>query len=384
MYKTSMNTVTCPHCNKPFEISQAFQHEIEEKVLKETHEKHKKELEIAKLETLEKASLKIKEQYNQTLKEAKEEAIDKENRIKELLEKLTDSIEQQRALKRETQEAKLEMQKTLASEEDKIRADATKKVEEQQQLKMMEKDKQLQDAMKEVEEMRRKLQQGSQQTQGEAFELHFEETLAREFPNDKIEEVGKGIKGGDIIQEVWDKNGNYCGKILWELKNTKTWSEQWIDKLKGDQREIMADFAVIISEAVPDNIESAKFHKGVWITKRNFVIGLACSLRINLIQISMAKRAMEGKKEKTDILYSYLTGTEFRLRIEAIIEAFSNMQIEIEKEKRYFSNKWARDEKNIRQVIDNTYGMHGDLKGIMGNVIPQIKGIDLLDSGETS
>jgi hypothetical protein len=272
----------------------------------------------------------------------------------------------------------LEMEKKLATEEEKIRLDAAKKAEEEQHTKMLEKDKQLQDAMKEVEEMRRKLQQGSQQAQGEVFELEFEKLLRLEFPNDQIYEVAKGMKGGDLIQEVWDRNGNYCGKVLWELKNTKTWSDLWVDKLKTDQRAITAEFAVIISEAVPSGVDSAKFYKNIWVTKRSFVIGLACSLRVNLIQVAAARRAMDGKKEKMDVLYSYLSGTEFRQRVEAIVEAFTNMQTEIEKEKRYFSNKWARDEKNIRQVIDSTYAMHGDLKGIMGNVLPQIKGIDEL------
>lgn len=377
-----MNTITCPHCGKKVEISQAFKHQIETEALIAQNEKHKEELEKVKQESEEKAVKKIQEAFAEEVKQAKEEAKDKENRIKELLEKLTELTEERRQLKREKEEAKLEMQKTLALEEDKIRLDAQKKAEEQQHLKLLEKDKQVQDAMKQVEEMRRKLQQGSQQTQGEVLELEFETMLKSEFPNDTINEVAKGVKGGDVMQEVWDRNGNKCGTILWELKNTKTWSEQWVDKLKADQRSVMADYAVLISDVVPNTIDTAKYYKNVWVTKRNFVIGLASALRMNLIQIAMAKRATEGKKEKSDVLYSYVSSTEFRLRIEAIIEAFTNMQTEIEKEKRYFANKWARDEKHIRQVIDNTYGMHGDLKGIIGEVLPQIKGLDLLELQE--
>lgn len=374
-----MNQVICPHCKKSFEITQAITHEIEEKILQEERIKFKEELEKAKTQIEEKASKRLQQEYDLTLKEAKEEAKDKESRIKELLEKLTELTEERRQLKREKDEVKLEMQKRLEEEEEKIRLDARKKVEEEQQLKMLEKDKQIQDAMKEVEEMKRKLQQGSQQTQGEVFELHFQELLQKEFPNDKIDEVGKGIKGGDITHQVWDRNGFNCGTILWELKNTKTWSDQWVDKLKTDQRSIKADYAVIITEATPNEVDTAKYYKNIWVTKRSFAIGLACALRMNLIQISMAKRASEGQKEKKDVLYTYVASTEFRLRVEAIIEAFTSMQLEIEKEKRYFSNKWARDEKNIRQVIDNTYGMHGDLKGILGNVLPQIKGLDALE-----
>jgi hypothetical protein len=276
------------------------------------------------------------------------------------------------------------MQKKIAEEQDKIRTEAQKKAEEENHMKILQKDKQLESALKELEDMKRKLEQGSQQMQGEAFELEFEELLQRQYPNDKVTPVGKGIKGGDIIQEVWDARGNYTGKILWELKNTKTWSEPWIDKLKADKRAINAEEAVIISEVMPTNMKNAGFRDGVWVTQRNFVIPLADTLRAKSIQLYYVKNSVQSKDEKMEILYSYLSGTEFKHRVEAIIEAFTRMQDEIEKEKRYFSNKWARDEKNIRQVIDNTYGMHGDLKGIIGAMLPQVRGLDLLESGDES
>jgi hypothetical protein len=369
-----MNAIVCPNCGK--EISEAFKLQLEKEIVKKEQEKHRLELENARKEGLQEAAKKVKEQFKLELKQAAEEAIAKEEQNKKLLEQLTQLTIDLRESKKEKAEAKLEMQKKLMEEEEKIRTDTQKKSEENFHLKMLEKEKQLADALKANEEMSRKLQQGSQQTQGEAFELEFEKLLKQEFPNDQINEVAKGTRGGDVIQEVTDRNGNACGRILWEMKNTKTWSEAWVDKLKGDQRSAIADYAVIISEAVPQGVKSAKFYKNIWITKQHFAIGLASALRLNLIQITMAKRAMEGKKDKKDILYSYMSGTEFRLRIEAIIDSFTNMQQEIEKEKRYFSNKWARDEKSIRQVIDNTYGMHGDLKGIVGSSLPQIKGFD--------
>ncbi|MBI4079444.1 MAG: DUF2130 domain-containing protein [Candidatus Levybacteria bacterium] len=371
-----MNTVVCPNCGKDVEISLALTKQIEQDVILRQKERFAKELETVKKEALEKSAKKLQEQFSLQLKNAQEDAKEKDERINDLIEQITELTKSVRQSKRERDEAKLEMEKKLSEEEEKIRADAAKKAEEAQALKLAEKEKQLQDALKANEDLHRKLTQGSQQLQGEAFELAFETILQKEFSNDKIVPVGKGVKGGDIIQEVWDRNGNYCGKILWELKNTKAWNEQWINKLKIDQRAITAEYAVIISEVVPQGIDSAKFYKQIWVTKQNFMIALACSLRLNLIQVTMAKRAAEGKKEKMEILYSYLSGTEFKHRVEAIVDAFSNMQQEIEKEKRYFTNKWARDEKNIRQVIDNTYGMHGDLKGIIGSGLAQIKGLE--------
>ena len=379
-YEFHMNSLVCPSCGK--EISEAFKLQIEKEIVDKEREKHEKELENVKKQSLQDAAKKANEQFELQLKQLRDDSTAKDGQNKKLTEQLTQLMIQMREVRKEKDEAKLEMQKKLMEEEEKIRNDATKKAEEEHRLKILEKDKQLADALKSNEDMKRKLQQGSQQTQGEAFELEFEKMLKNEFPNDTISEVEKGTKGGDIVQEVCDRNGNMCGKILWELKNTKTWSELWIDKLKGDQRSAVADYAVLISEALPDQIDTARFYKNIWVTKSNFVIGLACALRLNLIQIAMAKRATGGRKDKSELLFNYLSGTEFRLRIEAIIDAFTNMQLEIEKEKRYFSNKWARDEKNIRQVIDNTYGMHGDLKGIVGNTFPQIKGLQGLEDGK--
>jgi len=374
-----MNTIICPNCKKPVEISEAISKQFEEEKLAELEAEHKKALLKAREEAELQLQKKMKEQFELQMTRLQEDAKDKDARNKLLLEQITEMTKEIRESKKERDEAMLSMQKKLHEEEDKIREEAKKKAEEEQHSKLLEKDKQLQDAIKANEDLRRKLTQGSQQTQGEAFELEFEETLSRQYGNDKISPVGKGVRGGDIIHEVWDSRGNFVGKILWELKNTKTWSEGWVDKLKVDKRAINAEEAVLISEVMPTNMKAAGYRDGVWVTQRNFVIPLADTMRAKLIQMFHVKNSVKSKDEKMEVLYSYLSGTEFKHRVEAIIEAFTNMQEEIEKEKRYFNNKWARDEKNIRMVIDSTYGMHGDLKGIIGTMIPQIKGIDMLE-----
>lgn len=377
-------TVTCTHCGKPVEISEALKQQIEEETLTQINEAHKIELEKAKLDAVAASQKKLTEQFEEQTRRIAEDAKEEKLRNTQLLEQVTQLTKDLRDTKREKDEAKLEMQKQLALEEEKIRQDAGKKAEEESALKMAAKDKQLTDTLKELEDARRKLTQGSQQLQGEVFEEEFEQLLASHYPHDKITPVGKGIRGGDIIQEVWDSTGNYAGKILWELKNTKTWSELWVDKLKGDKREINADEAIIITEAMPSGVKSAGFYKGVWVTEKNFVLPLADSIRVKLIQLVMIKNSQLGKDAKMESLYAYLTGSEFKNRIEAIVEAFGSMQQEVEKEKRYFANKWARDEKNIRQVIDSTYGMHGDLRGILSSSVPQIAGLDmtLIEDGE--
>lgn len=371
-----MNEMICPHCKKKVEISEVLRHQFNEKELAKINDKHQEELELAKKEAIEKAALKIEEQFKLQIKMSKEDLEEKDKRNKELIEQITELSKSLRNSEKEKNEAKLEMEKKLVVEEQKIRLDAQKKAEDEQRDKILAKDKQLSDTLKELEDAKRKLEQGSQQTQGEVFELEFEKILATEFPHDKISPVSKGVRGADIIQEVWDSRGNYNGKILWEMKNTKSWTEGWVDKLKADKRDLGAEEAVLVTDILPKEINTAGFRKGIWVTKRNFAIGLASALRAGLIQLYYVKNAATGKDAKVEMIYSYLSGVEFKHRIEAIIEAFSNMQVEIEKEQRYFQNKWARDAKNLRQVIDNTYGMHGDLKSIVGSKLPEISGLE--------
>lgn len=374
--------VTCLHCKKSFELSDALASEYKETLTQDLITQHKKELEKVKEEALEDSSKKLRDEFELQMKQSQKDVAEKDERIKKLLEQLTQLTDDMRKSKQEKEEMELTMKKKLLEEEEKIRADALKKAEEEQHTKMLAKDKQLSDTLKELEDARRKLQQGSQQAQGEVFELEFEKLLHEHYPNDKIDEVKKGVRGGDVIQEVWDSKGNFVGKILWELKNTKNWSEGWIDKLKDDQRNSKCEEAVLISEVLPDTMSVAGFRKGIWVTQQKFVFSLADTLRAKLIQLFYVRNSVQGKDQKMEILYSYLSGTEFKQRVEAIVDAFSSMQGEIEKEKRYFANKWSRDEKSIRLVIDNTIGMHGDLKGIIGSSLPQIKELELLESGE--
>ncbi|MBI5044360.1 MAG: DUF2130 domain-containing protein [Candidatus Levybacteria bacterium] len=371
-----MNTVLCPKCGTEVEITHALRHQIEAEIKKDEEEKHKIELEKVKLQAQSDAVKKIKEEQELILKNLQEEAREEKEKRQKMTDEMSQLIKEKRELQAKDELRELEMQKKLAEEEIKIKHDAQKKAEEEQHTKIAELEKAKADALKEIEDMRRKLQQGSQQAQGETFELEFEQMLRTEFPNDKISPVAKGTRGGDIIHEVWDSKGSYNGKILWELKNTKLWSEGWVDKLKSDKRAINAEEAVIISDVLPEKIQTAGYRNGVWVTKKIFVIALASTLRAKLIEMYYVKQSVQAKDGKMETMYSYLSGTEFKHRVEAIVEAFSNMQSEIEKEKRYFMTKWARDEKNIRMVIDNTYGMHGDLKAIVGKVLPQIKGID--------
>lgn len=361
--------VSCPKCGCQIEISEALKKQIEEQVLVSERVKHKEELEKLRRETEEKAKNEAVAAVNETL-----EAKDK--KLSELIGEVKTSRNEIAKFQDEKREMELTIQKVAFEERKKAQEETHRRLEEEYRLKEMEKDKKLQDAMKVNEELRRKLEQGSQQTQGEVLELEIENHLRTEFPNDLIKPVSKGVRGADVIQEVNDRNGRICGSIIWESKNAK-WSDGWIGKLKDDQRLVKADLAVLLTVNLPEGVKTFCFRDGIWITNRACAIPLASALRLNLYQIFQTKLSTVGKNEKMERLFSYLTGIEFKQRVEAIVEGFSAMKDELEKEKRFFSTKWARQEKEIGKVFDQTFGMYGDLQGVVGQSLPAIKSLEL-------
>ena len=226
------------------------------------------------------------------------------------------------------------------------------------------------------------MQQGSQQSQGETLELELETKLRSEFPTDTVTEVKKGQRGADVIQTVIDKLGRSCGSIIWESKNAQ-WTDGWIAKLKEDQRQSKSDIAVLVSVNLPTGVETFSYKDGVWIASWKHFLPLALALRFNLVSIHHERQSAEGKDEKMKVLYNYLTGNEFKHRVEGIVEAFGNLQTELEREKRWFSVKWAKQEKEIRKVMDHTHGMYGDLQGVIGKSLPDINTLEL-EEGESN
>ncbi len=348
------NSVKCPHCGKDFEITEAFTHQIEEQVLAGITSKHQTELSEAK-------------------KMAEEEASKRAGLLTKQIEELLD---EKRTLKAKAEEMEIEVKKKILEAEDRIKLETKLKAEEEHKLKDLEKDKKLSDALSQIEVLKTKMEQGSQQTQGESLELELEQRIKAEFPLDEISEVKKGVRGADLTHIVVDKLGRKCGVILWESKNAK-WSESWISKLKEDGRAAKADLLVLVSVNLPDKVEGFLYKDGVWIVSYKNFLPLAWALRFNLVSLYYERKSSEGKDEKMKVLYQYLTGTEFRSRVEGIVEAFSNLQDELEREKRFFNTKWARQEKEIRKVIDHTHGMYGDLQGVIGNKLPEIKTLEL-------
>ena len=270
------------------------------------------------------------------------------------------------------------MQRRLADEAKTIRERTRKEADEENQLKQKEKDVMIEGLRKQTEELRRKLDQGSQQIQGEAQELALEQLLAELFPSDHIDEVPKGINGADALHRVKDAGGCECGSILWESKRTKAWSPGWLPKLRDDQRTAKAHAAIIVTAAMPAEVSHFGRIDGVWVCSWTLIAGAATALRSGLITAARHQRAVEGRQTKMEIVYNYLASPEFFNRVSGIIESYQAMQDDLEKEKRAHQLSWAKRHKQLDLALSNAAGMYGDLQGIIGgSTLREIEGISM-------
>ncbi len=408
---TTEQKIQCPSCGESISIDDVLTRQIEEKIKKSLEAAQKiKEQELAqKTEELKKQATEIAEKNKniesviaeqvsdklnaeriKIFKDARSEAEKEQNAktalLEEQLKSKDDKLQQatkneielrKEKIKLEEDKQVFELEKLRQLEEARkaITEEAARKAAEEQQYVVAQLKKQLTDAIKAKDDLARKLEQGSQKTQGEVLELKLEELLTTEFPHDEIAPVPVGVKGVDVIQKVIDRNGRTCGLIAWETKKTKSWNENWIQKLRDDQRSIKADIAVIISDVLPEDVKGFIFRDGVWICDIKLITPLAIALRMNLESITREKSMSVGKNEKMEVLYSYLTGVEFKQRVEAIVEAFTSMDAGLKKERLAYEKIWAEREKQIKKVITNTVGMYGDLSGLV--TLPQIKTLEL-------
>ncbi len=375
-------TIKCPKCSTVIELSEAISHDIEIR-LKQQYE-NEFEVKVKKEKKLleEKAKKEAQESVDLKVSDLKEQLEEKTRNLKEAQKQELELRKRQRELEEKEEKLELELSRKIDAERQKIIEKTSKEFEETHRLKDAEKDKQLDDMKKQIGELKRKAEQGSQQMQGEVLELELEESLKEEFPFDDIEPVAKGVKGGDIIQTVKTQSGRLCGKILWETKRTKNWSDSWIQKLKDDQRDAKADIAILASESLPKGFHHFRQISGVWVTDTHSGVSLALALRVVLIQVTREREIQVGKKEKMEIAYNYLTGQEFRNRVEAIVESFTAMKVDLEAERRAMLKIWSKREKQIERVISNAAGMHGDLQEIAGSSLPTIKMLELPNDDE--
>ena len=416
------NDITCPHCGNSFDVENVLSAELDLKYQKEYQKRlndslFKMELEKKKLEDdqrsfeekkkkenelflqkvaqeRKKMETEIQEQLKKSIGSDFENKIiilesanrDNEEKLKLSRNKELEFLKKEQTLLAKEQQIDIHIQKKLIEERrslsDRIRQEELQKVamrDTEVQLKMRELEKQLDDQKKLAEEMRRKAEQGSMQLQGEAQELLLEEILRENFPQDLIVEVGKGVEGADCMQVVRSSSGLEYGKIIFESKRAKGWNNSWVEKLRNDMRSKQADLAILVTQVFPKNMNCFGEKEGIWICTFKEVAALTAALRNAIIRIAETKKSEENKGEKMHMLYNFLTGTEFRQQVEAIVEGFVSMKNSIIKERIQMEKMWKEREKQIEKVLINTSGMYGSVKGIAG---ASIKSIPLLE-GET-
>ncbi|MCP1835300.1 hypothetical protein ACVIHH_000099 [Bradyrhizobium sp. USDA 4518] len=285
-------------------------------------------------------------------------------------------IRRQRALDEEKRELDLTIEKRVQASIADIRAKARQEADEAARFRVLEKDQTIESMARTIEELKRKAEQGSQQSQGEVLELELEELLRSRFPTDTIEPIGKGELGADVVQQVNGSIGHPAGLILWESKRTKAWSDGWLGKLRDDQRRCGADVALIISQALPKHVEFFDLIDGIWVAHPRCAVAVAIALRQGLIDLSSSRLVQQGQQTKMEQVYRYLTGTRFRQRVEAVVEKFNDMREDLDKERKFMGRQWAKRETQILSVIESTVGMVGDLQAIAGKAMPEIPSLD--------
>src|SRR5215468_2627454 len=408
-------TVVCPQCKSEIKLTESLAAPLLESIKRDYEQRlAQKDADIAKREktlheheaALQKQKESLDEQVAQKLRQeqtriAAEEAkkakltlgdeldrkIKEINDLQEVLKqrdaKLADAQKAQADLirkQRELDDAKRELELTvekrvqanLATARDKAKKDA----EEEMKLKVMEAEQTIASMQKQIEDLKRRAEQGSQQLQGEVQELEIESLLSARFPRDTIQPVPKGEFGGDILHRVMSPVGQQCGTILWESKRTKNWNDGWLPKLREDQRSAKAEIAVIVSQVLPKDVETFGLVDQVWVAHPKVALPVAIALRQTLIEIAGARQVSEGQQTKMDMVYRYLTGPRFRQRIQAIVEAFSSMREDLERERKAITKQWAKREEQIDRVMQATVGMYGDLQGIAGKTLQEIEGLE--------
>lgn len=402
-------TLTCPHCAEAIDFESTLVHQIKhqlteeqtrqfadqrrtfdqrEAAQKEQQEKLNQQaatqqaevqrlLEGQRSELRNQLKKQLLDEYGTELVALKEELQDKSTRIRTMQHEELELRRQRRQLEEQRDAMGLDTEKKLQAERKIIEAKALQKARDESQFNADQQQGLINSLTLQLTEMKRKIEQGSQQTQGEVGEMAIEKLLADTFPFDQIDEVSKGMNGADVVQTVCNEFGQVCGRIIYESKRTKAFNPAWISKLKGDVQAHKGDIAVLVTETMPKNCPQFGLHDGIWVCSFAEVRALACALRQGVLRVAEVQTARQNQGEKMQVLYNYLTSNEFRQCIESIVQTFRSMQESLEKEKRTTKRRWAEQEKQIETVIDNTICMYGSMRAIAGGAVAEIAGLAL-------
>lgn len=391
----SSTQISCPSCHAPISLDDAFASQMKSTLQQEW----KKETEAAQEKMQTEFEQKLREERETTERRLRsrleedskrelsflQERLEEEQKKRKSAEdRELDIRKRELALEEASRSMTLEMERKLEEERKSIREKTESQLIEQQRLKDLQKDKMIGDLRKALEDAQRKANQGSQQTQGEVQELEMERLLTETFRDDIIEPVGKGVTGADIRQIVRSSKGTICGIILWESKQTKSWSEGWVSKLKSDLRAEHANIPVIVTTAYTEsNWCGLTLHDGVWVCNFSLFMPLAISLRKQLLEVGREKAMAQNKGEKADLIYGYVTSNAFRQQMEALVELYSEAHSQIGKERAAMEKIWKMREGQAQRLMLSLGNIYGNIQGLAGSsAVPELTGLSLLEPEE--
>ena len=373
MAKKPSLKITCPHCNKTIPLDEAIKNQIEEDIADKLNKKHQQNLKKVQ----QNAKKQAESSMSTEIKDLKAQIKEKDEQLSEAEEEELKVRQQKRELEEDKKKIELKFQRKIDEERSKIEEETAKKISEEQELKGKEKDEKIAKLTKTITELKRQAEQGSQKTQGQVLEQNLEQLLKNNFNNDHVESISSGVKGADILQKVYSRQGKLCGTILIESKNSKNWNGNWISKLKEDQREKKADVGMIISTVMPEGVENFSWQDGIMVVKYPYALPIMRLLRERLSELQRVKSSSRGINQKINSLHDYLTGTEFKQSVESIVEALVQMQDDLQKEKRAMTRIWSKREKQIEQAGKGMINAYGSIQGILGDSMPKIKRLEM-------
>jgi hypothetical protein len=376
------DAVICPKCGAEIPVSTALKESIESRVNELYANRLKTEVEKKLEAEREKMRERVNEEFNSKYVELEDRIGVKEKHLQEAQKRESEERKRRIDLEEIVREQKIASERQLEEEKGKMQEKMRREYDAEYNLERRENQQKIEGLMKKVQELSQKLEQGSQQIQGEVLEEELEERVRGAFPSDSIHPIPQGTKGPDLIQTIKNQVGIESGRIAWEAKRTKEWNDEWIGKLKEDLVKHNAEIGIIITKSLPKDVAAFGMRSGILITNFENAIPLAMIARANLMELARQKRLSESSNETRDILYNYLTSTQFRQRVEAVAEGIVRMRSDIETERRSMERQWSKRTKEIERTIGNFSGMFGDLQGIIGSSLPNVKYLSLSDEND--
>lgn len=396
------NTIVCPQCETKIDIKKVLGEQIESE-FQARYDAKIQEVEAQKNDLKQQVESKVQSQL-QKERQKQESSIKQklaeqyQEQIQSMQGDLKDQNEQLKDYhKKQAEVAKLKREKDQLESKFRSEAEQTitqqiniekQKIEQQlqttHQFKIQELEKQLLDQKRLTEEMQRKHSQGSMQLQGEVQELAIESWLTQQFPYDDVMEIKKGAAGGDCLQTVNTQRHSACGTIYYESKRTKNFQPAWIEKFKKDMQEKKADIGVLVTQSLPKDWKRMGQIQGIWVCSFEEFKSLCKVLREAIVQIHQQKKVNENRGDKMVLLYDYMTSNSFKMQIQAIVEGFTQLKNDLEKEKRAMQRIWKTREAQIEKVLTNTVEMYGSVKGLAGPSIGSIEALDIFEDDEST